>query len=226
MTIKDALIFGNKKLHDKKIVDPAESARILLGYSIKKSPEFLYSYPEKILTKAQQKTYFNLIDQRGRGLPIAYLIQQKNFFGLTFFVSPAVLIPRPETEILVEEALTIIKKNPQIQTIADIGCGSGAIICAIAKKTKNKKLLATEISLAAISVAKKNFKKNKAEVKLFRGDLLKPLYDKKPDLICANLPYLDKKTYTQKLKFEPKKALYSDQTGLAVYEKFIKQLVN
>lgn len=229
MTIKEALELATKKIQFKNFPDARYDAEIILSWTMKKNIEFFYTYPEKQLTKNQIIKFKKAMERRLTGEPIAYILKNKNFFGLDFYVDKNVLIPRPETEQIVELSLDLVKKYPKIKTIADIGCGSGVIITALAKNLKNKKLLATEISKQAIYVAKKNFKIHKVKIDLRHGNLLNPIKNEKIDLLVANLPYVKttlklNKPETLGLKFEPKRALFAGTDGLDYFKKFFKQL--
>lgn len=210
MTIKQALIEATKKL--KSALD----ADILLSHAIDKSKEYLYTYPEKNLTKKQTEKYNRLIKKRIKKIPVAYLTNHKEFFNLDFYVDKNVLIPRPLTESLVEEVIKEAK-NKKIN-IADIGTGSGCIAIALKKHLPQATVYATDISIAALNVAKKNAKKHRVKIKFFQGDLLAPLSNKKIDIIVANLPYLTKSQIKNELKYEPKTALLGG-------DKYIKKLL-
>lgn len=181
--------------------------------------------------------------------PLAYILGSKEFFGLPFLVSPATLIPRPETELMVEEALEEVKSHrSSIIRIIDVGTGSGNIIISIAKKIHHTwtpdvhkghrvSFCAIDISKAALTVARRNAKKNNVteKIKFLHGNLLEPILKRQKFEICnlkfvilANLPYLSEKIYTATLptvkKFEPKSALYSPKKGLGHYEKLFRQI--
>lgn len=232
-TIQQTLKQASQKLKQKKILSADLDAEVLLSFVLKKSKEFLFTYPEQKLTLAQQKKFDRLISRRITGMPVAYLTNHKEFFGLDFYVNKTVLIPRPETEILVEQAIRLIRKN-KFKNIADIGSGSGAIIISLAKNLDaNKKYYATDICRRALQTAKKNAARHQAKINFFQGDLLEPLKNKKLDLIATNLPYLKnshknllKSPDTLGLKFEPPKALYAGKGGLDCYEKFFTQIRN
>lgn len=128
LTIKELLIFSSKKTLDSDI---------LLSYVIKKPKSFLYTHPETKLNKFQIKKFKQLVKKRSEGVPVAYLTSQKEFFGLNFFVNKNVLIPRPETETLVELALSVISKQKTVNRILDLGTGSGCIIISLAKMLNN-----------------------------------------------------------------------------------------
>lgn len=241
MTIKQSLIWANKKLQPLKRTDhndtPLLDAEILLSFVIKKPKEFLYAHPEKKLTAAQILKFKNLIARRARHEPIAYITGYKFFYGLDFFVNKNVLIPRPETETLVE---TAINKSPT--TIVDVGTGSGAIAISLAKNLPNAKIFATEISPGAIKVARKNIRRHRVNVTLLRGDLLKPFLNLKSKtrlparqvsnlkslIIVANLPYLTtrqwQKTQPEIKKYEPRLALDGGTDGLKYYKQLFNQI--
>jgi release factor glutamine methyltransferase len=171
------------KLKTKNIKSAQLEAGLLLAHLLKKK-EFLFTYPEKKLTTNQFNKYRALIKRRLNLEPIAYLTGHKEFYGLDFRVNKNVLIPRPETEMMVEETLKLITNNPQPTTIIDIGTGSGCIIIALAKELLNKELgikdyefFAVDNSEAALVVAQKNAKLHGVEkkIKLLKGNLLKPL---------------------------------------------------
>ena len=225
MTIKQILQSAKKKLRSQKAktTTPALDAEVLLGYVIKRSKEFLYTHPERKLTPKQQKKYQSLINRRYAGEPVAYLTNHKEFFGLDFFVDKRVLVPRPETELLVEEMIVEIRKqkseNRKI-VIVDIGTGSGCIAISLAKHLPDAEIIATDISRDALMVAKKNADKHQVKVKFIQGDLLNPLRYQDVDIIAANLPYLQRTD----LKFEPKKALIGGRFGLEVYQELFEQI--
>jgi len=199
----------------------------LLGHVLKCERAFLYTHPEIELTGPQLKKLQALLKRRAQGEPVAYLVGRKDFFGLDFIVNKNVLIPRPETEILVEE---VFKKN-NIKTVADIGTGSGCIAIALAKTKPNLKVYAIDISSAALKIAKLNAKKHQVKIKFLQGNLLEPIKNKKIDVLVANLPYLDTKLRglrikleTRGLKFEPARALYAGPKGLNCFLKFFQQI--
>ena len=189
----------------------------ILGYVAGVSKTYIFSHPEAIITEEQYKKFLDLIEKRKKGFPVAYLIEKKEFFGYDFFVSPDVLIPKPDTEILVEKALELVKKitlEKQIELenekdfcsseknslkIADICTGSGCVAISVAKKLQelnnvNFKMVATDICEKALNVAKRNCRQNDCNVEFLLGDLLEPLIIKNQsfDLIISNPPYVPK----------------------------------
>ncbi len=209
---------------------------ILLSYVLKKTRERILAHPEKKLSKPQLRKFNSLLQRRKRDEPIAHLTGQKEFYGLGLFVDRNVLIPRPETELLIETAL----KNIQVDEIFDIGTGSGNIIISIAKNiraaVRNKiNFSAVDISDKALAIAKKNARKHRVDrsIKFIRSDLLefinvKKIVFRKNILMIANLPYVSPALYKKHrkgLRFEPKNALLSQKNGLGHYIRLIKQIL-
>ncbi|MFH1522503.1 MAG: peptide chain release factor N(5)-glutamine methyltransferase [Patescibacteria group bacterium] len=239
MTICPILTNNTNKLKKKRIPNPHLEAEFLLSHILKKPREFILAHPEKKLTKTQIKNYQLLITRRLKGEPLAYIICCKQFYGLDLYVNKNVLIPRPETELMVDEALKFATCNPKHAIIIDVGTGSGCVIISIAKKLSfgypklSFKYLASDISKSALAVARKNAKLHKVDRKIefIQGNLLKPLLNileiRNYNLvILANLPYLSpiqiKNSPT--IKYEPKLALSAGPDGLKYYRQLFKQI--
>jgi len=229
MNIAETLKDSYKKLTTS--TTPEIDAELLLSFVIKKPKEFLFTYPETEVSTVEQTKYAQLLIKRKKGMPLAYMTNSKGFYGLDFYVDENVLIPRPETELLVEETLKVLKKDSKLKTLTDIGTGSGAVAIAV-KTNSDVEVRATDISKKALAVAKKNAKSNEVEIEFIEGNLLEPIKDIKTDVIVANLPYLDdtlrnslKSSATMGLEYEPQKALYSGKDGLDDYRKFFQQVV-
>lgn len=227
MTIRQVLNLAIKKLDRKKIPSPDLSGELLLSYVLKKPRSYLYIWPQKTITKKQEARYKHLIQKRLKFEPVAYLIKSKEFYGLNFYVDKNVLIPRPETECLIDE----VRKEAEASTprrIADIGTGSGCIAITLKKYLPKAKVYACDISKKALAVAKKNARKHKVKIFFKRGDLLEPYKKTRLDLIVANLPYLKPLHQYLKhypgLKYEPKIALCAGPKGLDLYREFFRQL--
>lgn len=183
-------------------------------------------HPEKKLTALQQKKFEALAVKRKKGVPNAYLLGYKYFYNLKFKVTPDVLIPRPESEWLVEKVLELCNTRPKAK-ILDVGTGSGAIAVSIAKNSKAT-VSALDISSKALSVARTNAKLNKVNVSFIKSDLLKGVKGKF-DIIVANLPYVpisDYKKLREDLKYEPKHALTDSTDEFNLIVEFISQLPN
>lgn len=229
MTTNQALIWAIRKLKRTfcRNDSPALDAEVILSAITGHSRENLLIHPEKNLIARQFKKFKNLIIRRSRHEPIAYITGKKNFFGLEFKVNRSVLIPRPETELLVEETIKSCKlKAISYKLIIDVGTGSGAIAIAIAKHISKAKIIATDISAAALKIAKHNAKTHgvAGRIKFIKTDLL----PKPTALIVANLPYLPtrvwKNTMPDVKKFEPKEALLGGIDGLKIIKRLLTKI--
>ena len=182
---------------------------ILLAWVLEKPRAFLYSYPETILTPAQQQHWAELIARRHAGEPLAYIVGHKEFWSLQLTVNNQVLIPRPETELLVELALAKITNSAAV--IADLGTGSGAIAIALATERPNWQIYATDLSQSALAIAKLNAQKFCLNnITFCAGNWCAALPDLAFDAIISNPPYIahnDPHLLAASLKFEPQSAL-------------------
>jgi release factor glutamine methyltransferase len=235
MTIKEIL----EKTYAEYKLFPLDSG-ILLSLALAKPREYLLAHPEKKLSPAQIKKYFFFVRRRSAGEPIAYITGKKEFFGLELKVNKNVLIPRPETELLVERSIEKMLdiKNNVPDSIIDVGTGSGNIIISITKnipKEIKKKInfYALDISKESLQVAKANAKKYKLDkkIKFIQSDLLKYFSENKTKLentfIVANLPYVSAEIFKKNknnLRHEPKQALISNDGGLKHYARLIGEI--
>jgi len=240
MNVKKILTQAIQKLEKFNIKTANLDAEILLFYTIKKSREFILTHSEHKLTESQITNFNSLIKKRSKGNPVAYLMGHKEFYGLDFLVNKDVLIPRPETELMIDEVLNFISHISRPMSFIDIGTGSGCIIISLIKQllTFNFQLstfnfFATDISKNALVVARKNAKKHKVKIKFLEGNLLEPFFEnhklsnpKNPIIITANLPYLTPSQLKNSLsiKKEPKIALVAGSDGLKYYEELFKQI--
>lgn len=226
MIINKALIIGSKLINHS--ASPRLDAEVLLAKVLQIPRSQLIANGHKPTSIFHLLSYFRLILKRKLGYPIAYLTNYKEFYGHKFFITKHTLIPRPETEILIEEVLKIIKQNANINTIADIGTGSGCIAITLALETPQLKIYATDISQSALDVAQRNAKFYSLDSKInFRhGNILNPILNilSPQTLIIANLPYLLPNEYKDEIKFEPRQALVSGQDGLKHYQELLNQL--
>lgn len=178
---------------------------------------YLLAHPEQMLSESQQREFDTLLASRLRGEPIAHLLGEREFFGLNLMVTPATLIPRPDTELIVELAL---KRIPQAQTcrVLDMGTGSGAIALAIAKNKPNAEVVAVDASQDALAVAIENARRlGIANVNFLQSDWFSALNDQRFDIIISNPPYIasgDSHLSQGDLRFEPLSALASGLDGL------------
>lgn len=205
-------------------LDPREG-RDLLAYVLKKPTAYLIAHPATQLTPSQQTTFLALAARRRRGVPFAYLTGRQGFYGLDFSVSEAVLIPRPETEQLVDWVLSHVDRREKM-TIADIGTGSGCIAVTLAKFLPAATILASDVSAEALLVAKKNARAHGVNSRIIfrQGSLLSTLkLTEKADVVVANLPYLTK-LQLKNVPYEPTLALHGGTRGLELVEKLIQQI--
>src|SRR5438874_2183714 len=171
------------------ITTAALDADVLLVHVLGVTKEMLYAHPDTEMTLGAERRYRDLIERRAKGEPVAYLRGFKEFYGLRFSVDSRVLIPRPETETLVDAAREIIAGRAV--TVADVGTGSGAVAVAIAAHERTVHVIGTDISVDALIVARENTLRNGVadRIELREGDLLAPIAEP-VDLVVANLPYL------------------------------------
>ena len=207
-------------------------AEILLAKIFKKDRYYVLAHPEKTVSVFKQWQLGRLISQRLRHVPLAYLLGHKEFFGLDFLVNKDVLIPRPETELLVEKVLEKINTTLEKPiTLIDVGTGSGCIPISLTKNTGlNLEIIALDISTKALKVAQKNSKIHQTNITFLKSDLLGNLpeivWDKKNLIITANLPYLNQTEFETEtsIQSEPELALVAKQDGKALMEKLLEQI--
>lgn len=208
---------------------PALIASVLISHILNKPRAWVLAHPELALTTQQQKQLDDSLDRLESGEPFPYIVGKWEFFGLEFDVTPAVLIPRPETELLVEKAIAWLQQNPEEKYIADIGTGSGVIAASIAVHVPKVRIVATDISPKALEVARRNAKKFNVDERIdfVEGDLL-PVGGvpglRAFDMICANLPYI-RTEELQKLPIyncEPTLALDGGEDGLDLFRKLMR----
>ncbi len=223
MTIKELL----KKTYSKKILSTNEIDSIL-AFTLKRKIDYLYQNIDKELNISNIKIFQRLINKRLNNIPLAYLKKEKEFYNLKFKVNRKTLIPRPESELIIDTALEYIKDNKLKDiNIIDIGTGSGCLIISLIKQLKNYKAFAVDISNKVLKVAKTNARKNKVNITFLQSNLLTKVPLQKFNIILANLPYLEKKELKEpSIVKEPQKALDGHTEGLRYYRELIKQLNN
>jgi release factor glutamine methyltransferase len=215
LTLKQALSHARRILAENNVEDAPLECEVLLRHALKISRTQLYLDLDQELSPQQEKAFWCLLQRRLNGEPTAYITRHREFYGLDFYVDPHVLIPRPESELLVEIALGLAKNHP-LSTIADIGTGSGAIAISLALELPQARIYATDISAAALKVALVNCQKHGVadRVHLLQGNLLEPV-PQPVDLIVANLPYVKKSQLARigQARFEPLLALDGGSDG-------------
>ena len=227
MTIKQTLTKGTIMLKSNNIESPKLKARLLLQYVLKKSRQYLIVYDNEEVGKKEQWEYFVNIDKLTKGVPLQHITHTQEFMKLDFYVDENVLIPRPDTEILVEEVIKIAQKIDKPK-ILDLCTGSGAIAISIAKKVQNAEVYAVDISEKALKVAEKNAHRLETNVKFIKSDLFKTLEKMKFDIIVSNPPYVKKEDIqflSNEVQKEPQIALDGGYDGLEFYRKITKQAI-
>lgn len=233
MRLRDALKRGRELLMEKKIESAFLDAEVILAHVISKNREFIFSHPEYELSEDELNNFFKKISLRERHYPVAYITNSKEFYSLDFFVKEGVLIPRPETEYLVEEAINIVRTNygkDSLVKIADLCTGSGAIAISIAYNLKNVFCYASDITELSLEVARENAKRHNVEdrVVFLKGDLWEPYFENNVfdlDIVVSNPPYIPEKELNclpLDVKYEPGIALNGGPDGLYFYRKIIE----
>lgn len=221
MNIKELLKKGIIVLKNNNIEDATIIAKTLLSYTIKKDKIYLLINEKENVDISKQKEYETYIKEIICGKPLQYITNNQEFMKLNFFVDKNVLIPQPDTEILVEEVIKICEKYQNIK-ILDLCTGSGAIAISLYKylKNKTKQIYASDISEEAIKIAKKNCESNNAKVDFIQSNMFENITENKFDIIVSNPPYIEKetlKTLPKAVKYEPEIALDGGTDGLDFY---------
>ncbi|MDG1752652.1 MAG: peptide chain release factor N(5)-glutamine methyltransferase [Thalassotalea sp.] len=221
-----ALLVNNGAKQLASLSDSAKlDVRLLISHVIDKPLSYLLTWPDKQLSPQQYQHFSSLFEQRKQGKPIAYLVGFKEFWSLNLQVSPATLIPRPDTEILVE---TILNNHPQSNIrCLDLGTGTGAIALALASEQSSWNIEAIDFQHEAVALAKSNAKRlGFSQVNIYQSDWFSTVEHQKCfDVIVSNPPYidaLDEHLVQGDVKFEPKSALVADDNGYADIEKIIQ----
>lgn len=227
MTIKEAITKGMIMLKSNNIESPKLKSRLLLQYVLDEPRQYIIVYDKKEITKKQQWEYFINIEKLTKGIPLQHITHRQEFMKMDFFVDENTLIPRPDTEILVEEVIKIAnqKYNPKI---LDLCTGSGAIAISLKKYVPNSEIIGVDISEKAIEVANKNANKLNADVKFIKSDLFERLKKEKFDIIVSNPPYIKKeeiKKLSKEVQKEPELALDGGIDGLDFYRKITSQAI-
>lgn len=235
MPIQDAAKTGEATIRaalrqarvDRPTSDTSDlDAQALLAQVLGVDRAFLFAYAESALDAPQMMQFQSLLQRRDAGEPLAYILGKRGFYDLELIVTPSVLVPRPETELLLEEALRLTE-DASGAAVADIGTGSGALAVAFARRRPSCEVYASDISADALEVARQNAEAQAARVKFFRGDLAQPLIERgiKLDLLMANLPYIASAELNTLAvsRWEPRTALDGGHDGLAYIRELLLQ---
>lgn len=190
-SIREQLQLGFERLADSDVVEPAREASLLLQFALACDKTFLVAHPEYELTDVEERLYISALERRANREPYQYIVGRQEFYGLDFTVTPDVLIPRPETEILVEEAIRLIRENGW-KRFCEIGVGSGCIAISILKNMPSVTAVGCDISLAALDVTRQNAEKHEVidRLTLKQSNIFADIDAEKFDLIVSNPPYV------------------------------------
>ena len=227
MTLQTALQQACRLLEEESVAAPRLTAEVLLCHALGRERAYLYSHPEAELRDVIRVHFGRYLHERLAGKPTQYITGVQEFYGRDFLVTPDVLIPRPETEHVVETALAIRAANVrERRRVVDIGCGSGAIAITLSLEM-HAVVVATDISIAALAIAAKNAKKLNARVEFIACDLASAFVPASLDLVVSNPPYValaDAPGLQREVRdYEPHVALFAGETGLEIYARLVQE---
>ncbi len=229
--IRTLLTEAMTRLEEAGVDTPVLDAELLLAHVLEHSRAWLWAHPTEEVAPEAEQGFARLLARRRRREPLPYILGNWEFYGRTFTVTPHVLIPRPETELLVELVLTWARAQ-QASCIADIGTGSGAIAITLAAEMPSLHLMAVDLSAAALAIARANARRLgvAARITFLEGDLLQPLRATPCmplDAIAANLPYIAEEEYPTLMPevrdYEPREALLAGDSGIALIRRLIEE---
>lgn len=239
MQLSEALGKAVARLTINDVPSPRMNAELLLMFTLDCDRAYLHAHPERELTSDEETRYAHALAERGRGVPAQYITGHQEFWGMDFIVTPAVLIPRPETEHVIEAVLEVThvvgvggQECPPHTgpiRIVDVGTGSGCIALALAKELPEAEIYATDISAAALEVAQANAARHQLDSRIrFReADLLAGIENESFDFVVSNPPYVgeseEDEVQFEVRKFEPRNAVFGGPTGVEVIEQLIPQ---
>jgi release factor glutamine methyltransferase len=226
VTIVEVLKLSADYLHKHGSDSPRLDAELLLAHALGLRRLDLYLKFDRALSESELSAYRALVAQRAKSEPVAYLVGHKEFMGLEFVVTPAVLVPNPDTEVLVQRAVAIARESTDLLRVADVGTGSACIAIAIAHYAPNTEVWASDLSREALDVAARNVARHDLgdRVHLECGDLMRPLAGEF-DLVCANLPYVAAGSpLPVEVTAQPAPALYADDGGAALVSRLLDEV--
>lgn len=223
MTIREALRAATARLEQADVPDADVDASYLLASVLKEDTLAMRINGHRALTEEQEKAFDALCDRRAAREPLQYILGETEFMGLTFHVEPGVLIPRADTEILVEKALKVMPPNARV---LDIGTGSGAIAVSLARLGQAARVTAVDVSDKELEIARKNAENNGADVEFVKSDCFSALQGRKYDMIVSNPPYIsdeEMQTLMPEVRQEPELALFGGGDGLDFYRRISRE---
>jgi release factor glutamine methyltransferase len=241
VTLGEALRSAIQSLTSAGVPSPRMNAELLLMFTLSSDRAHLYGHPERELTQEEQTRYSEALGQRSTGIPAQYITGHQEFWGMDLIVAPAVLIPRPETEHVVEKVVSLEKDkaksgggapgvpSAQALRIVDVGTGSGCIALALAKELPQARIDATDISAAALEIARANAARHQLEDRIYfhETDLLREVKEAPFDFVVSNPPYVgeaeEDQVQLEVRKFEPRTAVFAGRSGTEVIERLIPQ---
>ncbi len=241
MQLREALASAIARLTAEQVPSPRLNAEMLLMFTLNRNRAYLYAHAERELTAEEQSRYEAALGERARGVPAQYITGHQEFWGMDLIVTPAVLIPRPETEHVVEAVLQAPGIGGQTADrgsgatagvrlrVADVGTGSGCIALALANELPNAEIHAIDLSAAALEIARANAARLELEsrIEFHQGDLLSKFEKNSFDVIVSNPPYVGESEEDQVQldvrKFEPRNAVFAGPTGIEVIARLIPQ---
>ncbi len=233
VTLHETLTSALSRLTTANVPSPRMNAELLLMFTLGCDRAYLHAHPERELSASEQARYDDALAERARGVPAQYITGHQEFWAMDFIVTPAVLIPRPETEHVIETVLQLAcvgrAPSPAALRLVDVGTGSGCIALALANELPQAEIHATDISPAALEIARANAARHQlgSRVQFHETDLLQGLEPKAFDFVISNPPYVGEceadQVQLEVRKFEPRQAIFAGPTGLEVIARLIPQ---
>jgi release factor glutamine methyltransferase len=234
--LRESLTSAIARLTADHVPSPRLNAELLLMFTLNCDRAYLFAHPERELATEEQTRYEAALNERARGVPAQYITGHQEFWGMDLIVTPAVLIPRPETEHVIETVLKLAPREaagaqecPPRMSILDVGTGSGCIALALAKEFPGADMHASDISAAALEIARANAARLQLEkrIQFYQADLLEGLNLSGLDFIVSNPPYVgeseEDQVQLEVRKFEPRTAVFAGPTGIEVIARLIPQ---
>lgn len=226
MTINEYIVLETKRLKLNNIDDSTIIIKQILSYTLNKDQQYFVINGDRELQFEEEKNAKEAIDKIISGIPIQYITNKQEFMTEEYYVDENVLIPQPDTEILVEEVLKICANNNCNAKILDLCTGSGAIAISLKKRMMKSTMFASDVSIKALNIARKNANINGTEINFIESDLFDKIQEKDFDIIVSNPPYIKKevlKTLSKQVQNEPTLALDGGESGLEFYEKIANE---